>query len=85
MSVKTIVSSGAQYVNDEGGLMGITSKDGGKHWRICCRKNKLWIGYKQHLYNKALKIVYDSEIEAQGVLDSLARGFGWKGAGDYVR
>lgn len=77
MSVKTIVSSGRQYINGDGEVMGLTSKDSGKHWRICRRSTKLWIAWNRGtITGEAAN--FNSERAAQAALDSLARSHRWK-------
>ena len=80
MSVKTIVSAGRQYRNDKGELIGLTSKDNGKHWRICRRTARLWVGYSKTPWGDKVGVVFEGERAAQAALDTLAIANDWEAA-----
>ena len=81
MSVKTEVSQGQQFIDIEGNIYGLTSKDEGKHWRICKRKNVLWVALKGSeigLKQIVGDFSFTSEESAQNMLNLLARRDKWK-------
>lgn len=81
MSAKTLVSGGVQYMDSKGALYGLTSKDNGKHWRICRKTRSIWISYKKSIYGPDKATDFDSELLAQERLDSFARAYKWVSVG----
>lgn len=80
MSAKTLIGAGPQYVDKAGALYGLTSKDNGKHWRICRKTAAIWVSFKKSLYGPDKATDFDSEEMAQARLDAFARSYHWKRA-----